>query len=114
MKRTPALRMLGLSAFLATAGTTWAATQWLGPWRLTGATALWPSHISDQGGVIALDWPHDREMPAVFAVEGRGDEVLVNGQMRGEHYMLDRPYAVLIFRLGKDQARAEYRQGKKP
>jgi len=77
-----------------------------GRYRLSGAKALRPQAISDDGMRTYLDWPADAMLPAVFAIDDRGQEVLVDGYMRGNQFTIDAVRRQLVFRLDKQVARA--------
>jgi type IV secretion system protein VirB9 len=83
-------------------------------YRLTGANALRPSVIHDDGVHTYLEWPEDVSMPAVFGIDETGGEVLVDGYVRGGIYTLDRVYDRLVFRMGKLRARAQRQTGAEP
>ena len=57
-----------------------------------------------------IEWPPEVELPAVFAVNEQGDEVLVDGYMRDGRYTIDRIFRKLVFRLDKAMASAERMQ----
>lgn len=78
-----------------------------GRYRLSGARALRPSRISDDGNHTYIEWPRDRALPAVYALDERGQEELVNGMMRDDLYVIDAVVPRLVFRIDSDVARAE-------
>ena len=78
-----------------------------GRYRLSGARALRPSRISDDGSHTYIEWPRDRALPAVYALDERGQEELVNGMMRDDLYVIDAVVPRLVFRIDSDVARAE-------
>jgi type IV secretion system protein VirB9 len=78
-----------------------------GRYRLSGARALRPSRISDDGRHTYIEWPRDRALPAVYALDERGQEELVNGMMRDDLYVIDAVVPRLVFRIDSDVARAE-------
>jgi type IV secretion system protein VirB9 len=78
-----------------------------GRYRLSGARALRPSRISDDGRHTYIEWPRDRALPAVYALDERGQEALVNGMMRDDLYVIDAVVPRLVFRIDSDVARAE-------
>jgi len=79
-------------------------------WHLTGAPLLRPAEIRDDGQRIFLTFDADQELPAVFGITRSGEETLVNGHMRGGVYVVDEMYPALVFRLGRDVARASRAQ----
>lgn len=78
-----------------------------GGWRVSGARALRPARISDDGAHIYLAWPRDRALPAVYAVDDQGGEALVNGAMRDDLFVIDGVVRRLAFRIDRQVARAE-------
>ena len=78
-----------------------------GRYRLSGARALRPSRISDDGRHTYIEWPRDRTLPAVYALDERGQEALVNGMMRDDLFVIDAVVPRLVFRIDRDVARAE-------
>jgi type IV secretion system protein VirB9 len=78
-----------------------------GRYRLSGARALRPSRISDDGVHTYIEWPRDRALPAVYAVDERGQEAIVNGMMRDDLFVIDAIARRLVFRIDRDVARAE-------
>lgn len=78
-----------------------------GRYRLSGARALRPSRISDDGIHTYIEWPRDRALPAVYALDDRGQESLVNGMMRDDLFVIDAVVRRLVFRIDRDVASAE-------
>jgi type IV secretion system protein VirB9 len=77
-----------------------------GNYRLSGAKLLRPSEIGDNGQKTFLVFPDDVAMPAIFAVDRNGDERLVDGAVRDDIYVIDSVSDRLIFRIGKQTAKA--------
>ena len=77
-----------------------------GRYRLSGARALRPTRISDDGRHTYIEWPRDRELPAVYAVDAAGREGLVNGMMRDDLFVIDAVARRLVFRIDRQVARA--------
>lgn len=84
-----------------------------GSYRLTGAQALRPSRIADDGRHTYIEWPRDRDLPAVYALDSQGRETLVNGAMRDDLFVIDSVASRLIFRIDRNVARAERIRPKK-
>jgi type IV secretion system protein VirB9 len=76
-------------------------------YNLKGTKQLFPSELRDDGEHTYLDWPSDYSMPAVYAIDETGEEVLVDGYMRGRYYTIDRVYNLLVFRIDKLKAEAQ-------
>lgn len=77
-----------------------------GTYRLSGVRALRPSAINDDGVRTYIEWRTNQTLPVVFALDERGDEVLLDGYMRDGRYVIDAIHAVLLFRLERQTARA--------
>lgn len=77
-----------------------------GRYRLRGARALRPSEISDDGTHTYIRWPRDRSLPAVFAIGDTGEEMLVNGMMREDLFVIDSVSRKLVFRIDDHKATA--------
>ena len=84
-----------------------------GTYRLSGARALRPSRIADDGRHTYIEWPRDRTLPAVYALDPEGRESLVNGAMRGDLFVIDSIASRLVFRIDQHVARAERVRRKK-
>jgi type IV secretion system protein VirB9 len=78
-----------------------------GSYRLSGAEALRPSRIADDGRHTYIEWPRDRALPAVYAIDSEGRESLVNGAMRDDLFVIDAVASRLVFRIDQHVARAE-------
>lgn len=83
-----------------------AAGELTGRYRLSGARALRPSRIADDGTRTYIEWPDDLALPAVYTLDRRGREMLVNGNMRGRFYVIDEVLPRLLFRIDAEVARA--------
>lgn len=77
-----------------------------GRYRLSGSRAVRPTGIDDDGSKTYIEWPADKPLPAVYALGERGQELLVNGQMRDGIYVIDRVVGKLVFRLDRQRAYA--------
>jgi len=78
-----------------------------GRYRLSGAQALRPSRIADDGVHTYIEWPHDASLPAVYALNGQGQETLVNGGMRDGLFVIDGISPRLVFRIDQNVAHAD-------
>ena len=78
----------------------------VGRYRLSGARALRPVAITDDGIRTYVEWRPEQPLPAVFAIDGRGEATLVDGHVRDGHYVIDAVYRTLVFRLDGQSARA--------
>lgn len=77
-----------------------------GRYRLSGARALRPAALDDDGIRTFIEWPAEVTLPAVFALDERGQEVLVDGYMRDGRFTIDGVRDRLVFRLDRKVARA--------
>lgn len=77
-----------------------------GLYRLSGTRALYPTGMEDDGTKTYINWPPSVMMPAVFAKDATGKEQVVDGQMRGGIFVIDRVYPKIIFRLDRKKATA--------
>lgn len=78
-----------------------------GRYRVTGSRELRPSRIGDDGQHTYIQWPADRALPAVYALNDAGQETLVNGAMRDDTFVIDSVQHTLVFRIDQHIARAE-------
>ena len=74
---------------------------------MSGAQALRPSSISDDGRHTYIEWPRDRTLPAVYSINPEGRESLVNGAMRDDLFVIDAVASKLVFRIDDNVARAD-------
>ena len=75
-------------------------------YKLSGTIALRPSLIGEDGAKTYIEWPANVDLPAIYALNDAGTEILVNGQMRGGQYVIDAVVARLVFRIDKKSAKA--------
>jgi type IV secretion system protein VirB9 len=74
-----------------------------------GEHALWPSEAYDDDRFTYLRFPNAQEIPAVFIVNADRTESLVNGEMQGDHYVVQTTTRKLILRRGQSVACIENR-----
>lgn len=77
-----------------------------GRYRLSGERTLRPSRISDDGQHTYIEFPRDAAIPAIYAVDERGNESLVNGMMRDDLFVIDAVVPRLVFRIDQHVAQA--------
>ena len=77
-----------------------------GRYRLRGTKSLRPSAISDDGVHTYIEWPASVALPAVYALDGRGRQMLVNGMMRDGTFVIDSIASHLVFRIDGKTAHA--------
>ena len=75
-------------------------------WKLSGSKELLPASIRDDGTHVYIQWGATQAIPAVFAIERRGSEEMVNDYMRNGAFTIDRVYDDLVFRIDKISATA--------
>lgn len=80
-------------------------------YKLSGAKALLPSAMSDDGVATTIHWPDDRAIPAVYTLDAQGNETLVNGAMRNGAFVVDAIAPRFVFRAGKRKAQAVRQDG---
>lgn len=83
-----------------------------GSYRIKGAATIRPSLIWDDGEKTFLDWPDGVEAPAIFAIDGAGEETLVNSYHRDGSFVIDAIYTRLLFRLDRLTATADRKAGR--
>ncbi|HJU08337.1 MAG TPA: P-type conjugative transfer protein VirB9 [Rhodanobacteraceae bacterium] len=74
-----------------------------------GERALWPSEVYDDGRFTYLRFPNAQEIPGVFIINADHTESLVNGEMRGDQYVVQATTRKLILRRGQSVACIENR-----
>ncbi|TCD04346.1 hypothetical protein EYB45_08915 [Erythrobacteraceae bacterium CFH 75059] len=77
-------------------------------YRLSGDGAVRPLRVTDDGVRTTVAFAPEQALPAVFAIGPTGEELVVNGYMRGDAYVIDRIHDQLVFRI--DRARATARR----
>ncbi len=77
-----------------------------GRYRLSGERTLRPSRISDDGQHTYIEFPREAAIPAIYAVDERGNESLVNGMMRDDLFVIDSVVPRLVFRIDQHTAQA--------
>nr|WP_295238488.1 TrbG/VirB9 family P-type conjugative transfer protein [uncultured Brevundimonas sp.] len=94
----PGATVLDLSAPAAVPG--------IGRYRLSGARGARPQALDDDGLRTYIEWRQNAPVPAVFAIDERDAETLLQGQMRDGRFVIDAVYRNLVFRLDGQTARA--------
>lgn len=86
----------------------------LSRYRIGGDRWLRPSSVSDDGQHVYISWPKNVPIPAIYAVDRSGAEVLVNGMMATDDvYVVDGTPQLLTFRIDGRMAHAERLKRKK-
>lgn len=78
----------------------------IGRYRISGARGVRPVAISDDGVRTYIEWRDQQAIPAVFAIDDAGDELLMEGHMRNGLYVIDVVHRTLLFRMDGQTARA--------
>lgn len=81
-------------------------TNVVGRYKLSGALTLRPSLISDDGERTFVEWPKGVDLPAVYAIDSKGRETLINGLMREDRLVIDSIAPALVFRIDRKVAYA--------
>ncbi|MGN6155379.1 MAG: TrbG/VirB9 family P-type conjugative transfer protein [Sphingomicrobium sp.] len=68
-------------------------------YRISGDRVLQPDSVSNDGTHTYISWSADKPIPAVYAVNRAGREMLTNGGMRDDVYVVDGVPAKLVFRM---------------
>jgi len=80
----------------------------LSQYKVRGDSQLWPNSITDDGQHTYISWPKTVPIPAVYAPDRSGAEVLLNGMMGTDDiYVVDGAPQRLIFRIDREVARAD-------
>jgi len=82
--------------------------------RFSGAAEIRPAAMDDDGAATFITWRDDGQVPAVFMVNDRGAEVLINGAVRDGKYVIDGVADRFVFRLGNQKATAVRATDKAP
>lgn len=75
-------------------------------YKLRGNKTLYPLAMIDDGQRTTITWDRQTSLPAIFAIDERGHEALVNGRMVDGDYVIQGTAKRYIFRLGKVNASA--------
>jgi type IV secretion system protein VirB9 len=83
--------------------------QQLATYRLRGDKVIMPIAMTDDGQRTRITWQPGTDLPAIFAVDSRGKEGLVNGRMVGTDYIVETVARRFVFRLDRKRATASRR-----
>lgn len=85
-----------------------AVSRRLSRYKVSGDRLLRPSSVSDDGQHTYISWPKGSPIPAIYAPDRSGNEVLLNGMMGTDDvYIVDGAPQRLIFRIDGNVARAD-------
>lgn len=80
----------------------------LSKYKVSGDRLLRPTSITDDGKRTFITWPEEAPIPAIYAHDSLGNEVVVNGMMGTDDvFVIDGAPQRLIFRIDRSVARAE-------
>jgi len=83
-------------------------TRRMSRYKVSGDRALRPVGMTNDGQHTFITWPRSASIPAVYAEDSRGNDVLVNGMMGTDDvYVIDGVPERLTFRIDNDVAHAE-------
>ena len=74
-----------------------------------GERVLWPTEVYDDGRFTYLRFANAQEIPAIFIINADQTESLVNGEMRGDQYVVQTTARKLVLRRGNSVACIENR-----
>jgi type IV secretion system protein VirB9 len=85
-----------------------ATSRRLSKYRISGDRTLRPTSVTDDGQRTYISWPRGAPIPAVYAPDRFGSEMLLNGMMGTDDvYVVDGAPQRLTFRIDRSVARAE-------
>ncbi len=74
-------------------------------YSLSGAKAIRPASVYQEGMRTIIEWPEDVALPGIFMIEN-GNEALVNGEMQDGRFVIPGTPEKLVFRLDRKTAYA--------
>lgn len=77
-----------------------------GSYKLSGDRSVLPASIRDDGRKVYMQWPASQPLPAVFALNRRGKEEMVEAYMRDNVLTIDHLVEELVFRLDRLEGKA--------
>jgi type IV secretion system protein VirB9 len=84
-----------------------AATRSISRYKVSGDRQLWPSGMTNDGQHTLITWPRAAPIPAVYAEDTHGNDVLLNGMMGTDDiYVVDGVPERLTFRIDTQVAHA--------
>jgi type IV secretion system protein VirB9 len=91
-----------------------AATRRVSRYKVSGDRRLLPSEVTNDGQHTFISWPRSVAIPAVYAEDSNGNDVLVNGMMgMDDVYVVDGVPDRLTFRIDAEVAHAKRVEPKK-
>ena len=77
-------------------------------YRISGDRSIRPDSVSSDGEHTYISWSRAKSIPAVYAISPTGEEVLANGGMRDDIYVVDGVPGELVFRIDNRTAKAKW------
>lgn len=74
-------------------------------YSISGAKAIRPVSVYQEGVRTIIEWPDDAALPGIFMIEN-GNEALVNGEMQDGRFVIPGMPEKLVFRLDRKTAYA--------
>jgi type IV secretion system protein VirB9 len=74
-----------------------------------GTKMIRPVEVFDDGRFTFMRFPGAQEIPAIYMINADGTESIVNGGMKGEHYVVQTTASRFVLRRGKSVACIENR-----
>jgi type IV secretion system protein VirB9 len=78
----------------------------VGRYKLRGDKGLRPAGIHDDGVQTYIEFAPGVSLPAIYAIDRRGRETLINGMMRDGRMVVDSVAPALVFRIDRRKATA--------
>lgn len=75
-------------------------------YRVSGDRNLRPDSVTNDGEHTYISWSPEKAIPAVYSISSTGQEMLANGRMRDDVYVVDGVPPKLIFRIDDHTAEA--------
>lgn len=75
-------------------------------YRISGARAVRPGRVIQQGETLIVEWPKSAALPAIFRIEEDGKETLVNSDFQNGRFVIAGLPRKLVFRLDRQTAYA--------
>ena len=75
-------------------------------YRFGGNRALRPAAMFDDGKFTSITWGVETTLPAIYSIDAKGQEMLVNGAVRNGVYVVEGVAQRFVFRLGGAKATA--------
>jgi type IV secretion system protein VirB9 len=91
-----------------------AAAPAVGRYKFSGDKRLRPTGMHDDGVHTYIDWPADMPLSAIYVINERGQETLVDSSIRNDQIVIDSVHKCIVFRRDGARATATRRRDEKP